>query len=152
MKKYQYKNLSILLTLLLFVGVVAKINDTQQKADLGKKIDLAIAEYQRGNSPHIDLRTIDNFRWDQVYAFGPYSRCTDIVNVLVTPFFMFACKFSGIEESDGYTLFVFKNRRSITRYVMYFGPSISSNSKKGHSFNDAQLVVDKKGRLIWLKE
>ena len=135
----------ICMILLLFAACLLPV---YRKEKLTSNIEYLVTSYKAGKAPYIAIASIQYISWDKVYLFGGYSSCDDIAAVIGIPDSWFGCEYSGIESTEGATLFVFIKNGSIVTEAFYYGTDPIYNPE-GYSHEQAYFILDEKGRIAF---
>ena len=141
------KKLTSLIFVILLL-VVACILPISRKEKLRSNIEYLITSYKAGKAQYIEIASIQYFSWDKVYRFGGYSSCDDIAAVIGVSDSWFGCEYSGIETTEGATLFVFMKNELVVTEAFYYGTDPLYNSD-GYLPEQAYFILDEKGRIAF---
>lgn len=149
------KNLPIRLIVLAIVVLIGiflydRIQDNQNNKIMDAKLSLAISQYENGEISYIDIATItNNFVWDKLYIFTPYTSDEKIDKDLKT--FWLGLRFTGFGTNAYQSLLVFTQNGKVVGYLEYHRFSHVENGK-WYAFNDARFILDQTGYMVWVSK
>lgn len=156
MKKSARWFLMTCLFLLTTLEVSACCSYFYRRAKLENRIEGLVERYENNEVQLIELSSINDVTWDEVYFFGGYSFCDDIAKAVDVPSYEILCALTGIQHSEHSTLFVFKHRGWIAGDAIYYGRTYrhkcDPNIYLPHSRETANLVFDKNGSFVCATE
>ncbi|MBC8162876.1 MAG: hypothetical protein H7Z42_16835 [Roseiflexaceae bacterium] len=108
--------LMIVLVGMLLVGITGFVSPHLRRYELSRRLDsLVLQATAPGGSGAVDIGQIDQFGWDRLYVFTPYTPHTTVDEAL--GFAWAKVHELDIERRDDINLLVFTQGRSVASYL-----------------------------------